>query len=89
MNIDRVFFIFMAVCGVAIGAILVFAPEARNLRIAPYFWVLIAMALFELALFVHRRRKPGPPISIEARLFGLVIAVVLMVVIAGAPTKLF
>ena len=89
MTIDRIFLIFMALCGVVAGAVLVTWPEARNLRITPYFWVLIAMALFELAQFARARGAPGTVVSIEARLFGLVLAVVLMVAIGGAPTRLF
>jgi hypothetical protein len=57
----------------------------RNLRITPYFWILIAMALFEFAQFARTRGAPGTVVSIEARLFGLVLAVVLMVAIGGAP----
>ena len=82
----------MAVCGVAAGVVLIVAPEARNMRIAPYFWVLIAMALFELAFYARGRGAPGTTISIEARLLGLVIGVVLMVLLpqlAGSPGKLF
>jgi membrane associated rhomboid family serine protease len=92
MTIDRIFLVFMAVCGTAAGAILVVEPEAREMRIAPYFWVLIAMGLFELAAYACRRGAPGTTISIEARLLGLVIGVVLMVVLpvlAGSPGKLF
>lgn len=92
MTIDRIFLAFMALCGIAAGAILVVAPESRDLRITPYFWVLIAMALFELALFARGRGAPGTTISIEARLFGLVLAIVLMVTLpiaAGSPGRLF
>jgi len=85
MTIDRIFLIFMALFGIAAGAILITWPEARNLRIMPYFWVLMAMALFELVQFARTRGAPGTVVSIEARLFGLVLAVVLMVAIGGAP----
>jgi membrane associated rhomboid family serine protease len=73
------------------GAILIAAPESRNLRITPYFWVLIAMVCFELATFARGRGAPGTMISMEARLLGLVLAVVLMVVLpvlAGSPGRL-
>ena len=92
MTIDRIFLAFMAACGIAAGIVLIAAPEARNMRIAPYFWVLIAMALFELASYARGRGAVGTTISIEARLLGLVIGVVLMVllpVLAGSPGKLF
>ena len=92
MTIDRIFLAFMAVCGVAAGGILIAAPESRDLRVTPYFWMLIAMALFELAAFARGRGAPGTVISIEARLLGLVLSVVLMVTLpiaAGSPGRLF
>lgn len=92
MSIDRIFLAFMTVCGIAAGAILVAAPESRNMRVTPYFWILIAMALFELAAYARGRGAPGTVISIEARLLGLVLSVVLMVVlpiVAGSPGRLF
>jgi len=78
MTINHIFLAFMALVGGAIGAMLVVAPQSRDFRVSPYFWVLIAMAIFELAM--------------EARLCGFVLAIVLMVVIpilSGAPTRLF
>jgi hypothetical protein len=92
MSIDRIFLAFMVVCGIAAGAILIAAPESRDLRVTPYFWMIIAMALFEFANYARTRGAPGTVISIEARLLGLVIGVVLMVVLpiaAGSPGRLF
>ena len=47
MTIDRVFFVYSAALGVAVGAILLTVPESRTLSLGPYFWVLIGIALFE------------------------------------------
>ena len=58
----------------------------------PYFWVLLAMALFELAAYARGRGAPGTMVAIEMRLLGFVLAIVLMVVIpilAGSPGRLF
>ncbi len=82
----------MAVIGVAVGIILVAAPESRNFKLSPYFWVLIAMAIFELVAFARGRGAPGTVLAVEARLLGFVLAIVLMVVIpilAGSPSRLF
>ena len=90
--INRIFLAFMVVVGAAIGAVLVLAPESRNYRVPPYFWVLIAMALFELAAFARGRGAPGTAITMEARMLGLLVGVILMVTIptvAGAPGRLF
>jgi hypothetical protein len=92
MTINHVFFAFMTLAGVAVGAILVAAPESREYRLPPYFWVLIAMALFELIAFARGRGAPGTVVTMDARLGGFVLAIVLMVVIpivAGSPARLF
>jgi hypothetical protein len=90
--INRIFLGFMIVAGLAAGASLVARPELREFRVSPYFWILIAMALFEFAAFARGRGAPGTMIAMEIRLLGFVFAVVLMVaipVIAGSPGRLF
>ena len=47
MRLDRVFLVFAVVVGVAVGVVIVLVPQSRNIGLAPYFWVLIAFALFE------------------------------------------
>ena len=92
MILDRIFVGFMALVGIAIGFVLVVAPESRDYRVPPYFWVLIAMAIFELAAFARGRGAPGTVLTMQARLAGFALAVVLMVVIpifAGSPGRLF
>lgn len=94
MNIttDHIFLGFMGAVGIAAGATLIAMPETRDLRIPPYFWVLIAMALFEVSLFAFWRGVPGRTISNGARLLGFVLAVVIMVVmpiLAGSSGRLF
>jgi hypothetical protein len=92
MSINHIFFVFMVVVGAAVGIGLVIAPDLRNFRISPYFWVLIAMALFELLAFARGRGAPGTVVTMDARLLGFVLAIVLMIVIpiiAGSPAKLF
>ena len=91
MHLDYLFFGFMALVGAATGAIIVAVPKAQNLAIAPYFWVLIAMALFDGAVLLLRQSRPQlPMLTTPARLLGLVIGVGLMLGIAamgGAPMK--
>lgn len=90
--INRLFFAFMIAAGLATGVVLVLKPEARDFRVPPYFWVLIAMALFEFAAYARGRGAPGTMVSMEVRLLGFVLAIVLMVVIpifAGSPGRLF
>jgi uncharacterized membrane protein HdeD (DUF308 family) len=91
MTIDRIFLAFMGLVGVAIGVILVAAPETRDYRVPPYYWVLIAMAVFELIAFARARGAPGTMITMQARLLGLLLAVVVMVlvpILAGSSGRL-
>ena len=91
-QINRIFLGFMIAAGLAAGLVLVARPELRDFRISPYFWILIAMALFEFAAFARGRGAPGTTIAMEIRLLGFVLAVVLMVavpVVAGSPGRLF
>ena len=92
MTINHLFLGFMILAGVVAGAVVVAKPEVRDFRVPPYFWILIAMALFELAAFARGRGAPGATVAMEVRLLGFVLAIVLMVVIpvlAGAPGRLF
>jgi hypothetical protein len=92
MTLDRLFFGIMALAGIASGAALVAAPQLQNFWIKPYFWILLTIAAFDLGVYMIRRNAPGTMLTMNARLLGLVIGVVLMVVIptlAGAPVKFF
>jgi len=92
MSIDRLFLAFMAVCGAAAGGILAAAPESRNFVVVPYFWILIAMAAFEGIAFWRGRGATSTAVSMEMRLLGFVVAVVLIIVVpifAGSPGRLF
>jgi hypothetical protein len=91
-TINRLFLGFMIAAGLATGIVLVVAPQMRDFRIPPYFWVLIAMALFEFAAYARGRGAEGTMVGMEIRLLGFVLAIVLMVaipVVAGSPGRLF
>ena len=90
MTIDRIFFGYMAIVGILTGAALIAAPSLGGSWFKPYFWVLIAVAVFDgLAMLI--RRTPSPmALSMEARLLGFVIGIVLMVAIpsiAGSSVR--
>jgi hypothetical protein len=92
MTTDRLLFIYMALAGAIAGALLVAAPQSQNFVIKPYFWIVIAIVLFDGGVFLLKKNAPGTMVSMSARLLGFVIGVVLMVVIptiAGAPVKFF
>ena len=87
-TIDRIFLAFMALCGLVAAAVVIFFPRATQFGLAPYFWVLIPMAVFEAIGFARGRGAPGAVITVWSRLIGFVIAIALMLAIpylAGYP----
>jgi hypothetical protein len=92
MTMDRIFYGYMALVGAAAGALLAAAPQAQNFVIKPYFWILIAVALFDAAAYLRGRNAPGTMLAMNARLIGFGIGIALMVavaMIAGAPVRFF
>jgi hypothetical protein len=88
MTIDRMFIAFMTLCGLATAGIVILFPQSREFRVAPYFWVLIAMVVFEGIAFALNRGAPGTVITMESRVIGFVIAIALMLLVpyaAGLP----
>lgn len=91
MTTDRVFVIFAVIVGVATGGVIVLVPQSRDIGLAPYFWVLIAFALFEGAVYASRGGAAGSPIAMQTRVIGFIIALALMFLIptaAGIQIKL-
>ena len=92
VSIDRIFIGFAILVGVAVGGIIVLVPQSRTIGLAPYFWVLIAFALFEGIVHWRRGMAAGPPVTMPARLIGFAIALALMFLIpmaAGIEMKIF
>ena len=55
MTIDRIFFAYIALVGAAVGVTLVVAPHVQNFAIKPYFWILIAVGLFDGGVYLLGR----------------------------------
>jgi hypothetical protein len=90
MSLDRIFFAYMALVGVATGAILVAAPYVQDFVIKPYFWILIAVGVFDFAIYAARGAAPAKTLTMNVRLIGFGIGIALMVaipVLAGAPVR--
>lgn len=83
MTIERVFYAFAAILGLAIGAVLVFVPASRALGFGPFFWVLIGIALIELVAVYWRGFDKGP-LEMQTRGYGFVIAMGLVIAIRMA-----
>ncbi|MEI7805373.1 MAG: hypothetical protein WCI56_08605 [Hyphomicrobiales bacterium] len=92
MSIDRIFLIFALVAGAACGLVLVEIPAAREFRLPPYFWVILAIAAFEGVAYFRGRGAPGTVIAVETRFIGFGIAIALMIAIpaiAGVQIRYF
>jgi hypothetical protein len=83
----------MALIGALAGALLVAVPGIGDTWFKPYFWVLIAVAVFDGIMLLLRQNRPAVPmVSIEAKLLGFVIGIVVMVAIptlAGSSVRFF
>jgi hypothetical protein len=90
---DRIYFGYMALIGALAGALLVAVPGIGDTWFKPYFWVLIAVAVFDGIMLLLRQNRPAVPmVSIEAKLLGFVIGIVVMVAIptlAGSSVRFF
>jgi hypothetical protein len=90
MSLDRIFFGYMVLVGVATGAILVAAPYVQDFVVKPYFWILIAVGLFDVAVYAVKGTAPAKTLTMNARLIGFGIGIALMVaipVLAGSPVR--
>ena len=92
MTVDRIFLAYMVLIGALTGLALVLAPQLQNSVIKPYFWILIAVGLFDGGNYLLGRTAAGQMVTMSARLAGFVIGVVMMVAIptiTGTPVKFF
>jgi ABC-type transport system involved in cytochrome c biogenesis permease component len=90
--INRIFLAYMTAVGLAAGVAFLVKPEVRDVQIPAYFWIVIAMALFEGTAFARGRGAPGSVITMGIRVGGFLLAVLLMVAIpfaAGVPGPKF
>lgn len=92
MRIDHLFFAYMALVGAAAALILIVAPQAGNFFIKPYFWVLLAVAAFDIVTYTRAQGDREAMIGMDARLLGFVIGIVTMIVIktlSGSTASVF
>lgn len=90
MSLDRIFFGYMMLVGIATGAVLVAAPRVQDFAVKPYFWILIAVGLFDVAVYAVKGTAPARTLTMNARLIGFAIGIALMVaipVLAGSPVR--
>ena len=80
----------MVLVGVATGAILVAVPHVQDFVVKPYFWILIAVGIFDVAVYAVKGTAPANTLTMNMRLIGFGIGIALMVAIpmlAGSPVR--
>ncbi|MEP7029447.1 MAG: hypothetical protein ABI830_00775 [Pseudolabrys sp.] len=90
MTIGQIFYAYMVLVGLATGAILVAVPAEHEFFVAPYFWILISIAIFEVGTSFIRRTAASAVLNMPERLIGLGVGIAAMVVIPlvmGAPVR--
>jgi hypothetical protein len=90
MSLNRIFFGYMVLVGVATGLILVAVPYVQDFVVKPYFWILIAVGLFDVAVYAVKGTAPASTLTMNMRLIGFAIGIALMVaipVLAGSPVR--
>ncbi len=60
--------------GAAAAALYIYVPGSRTFAVSPYFWLLVAMALFETVVMYLRGFEYGPPLTLTQRVVGFGIA---------------
>lgn len=91
MPLDRKFYFFMAAAGILAGLVLARSPEARDFVIKPVFWMLIAVAGFDLFSYLRGHVATGGMLGFNARLLGFAIGIIWMMLIpylAGVQVRL-
>jgi hypothetical protein len=84
--IAKIFFAYMTLVGLASGGALVLWPQLAETWFKPYFWILIAVGLFDFLLFLVWRGHPFGVMSMNVRVAGWVYGLLLMAavtIIAG------
>lgn len=90
MKVDHIFLVYMAIVGIAVGAVVVAAPWTAEFAIKPYFWILIAAALFDVIVYARSDGAPGARLGAGARIFGFILGGLVMLAIttiAGVTVK--
>jgi len=90
--LERIFYAYMVIAALVAGGALVRWPDAGNQTIGPFLWLLIAIALFDAAIFALKRVSPAEAMPLQTRVIGLFGGILLMAAVAhfaGSPAKLF
>jgi hypothetical protein len=82
--IAKIFFAYMTLVGLACGGVLVAWPQSADTFLKPYFWILIAVGLYDAFLFAVMGGQPAGLMSMNVRVAGWVYGLAVMVVVTLA-----
>ena len=91
-RIDRIFYAYSIAVGVILSGLLVRWPQIADFTIKPFFWMLGAVAAFDLASFAIGKGEPGMMIAAQARMIGLLAGIVIVATVSwifSIPIRLF
>ncbi len=89
-TIAKIFFGYMTLVGLACGGVLVMWPQSADTWIKPYFWILIAVGLYDALLYAVMGGQPVGLMSMNVRVAGWVYGLAVMVLVtlaAGAKVN--
>ena len=81
LTLDKIFYGYMALAGLVAGAALVASPPLRDAFISPFFWMLIAVALFEIGNMLMPRSGKVITLTNASRGIGFMIGMALLVAV--------
>jgi hypothetical protein len=90
LTLDKIFYLYAAAAGLVAGLLWVQVPATRDFVIPPFFWIVLAIGLFEVGNALVPRGDRAPVISHLARVAGLCIGLAVMGAVtlyAGAPVR--
>jgi hypothetical protein len=91
-RIDRIFYGYSIAVGVILSLMLVRWPQLADFTIKPFFWMLGAVAAFDLGSFVFGKGEPGTMVAAQSRFIGLLAGIVIIATVSwffSIPIRLF
>jgi hypothetical protein len=90
LTLDRIFYLYIAAAGFFFGLLFVHMTAAREFVIAPFFWIVLAIGLFEICNSFASRVSGAGVLTNRARVVGLCIGLAVMWAVtlyAGTPVR--
>ena len=90
LRLDKIFYIYTAAVGLFTSLLLVYVLASQDFVIPPFFWIVLAIGLFDVGNTFVPRGGPMPMLTNLTRGIGLAIGLIAMWAVtayAGAPVR--